>query len=387
MLERILTKTQIYIQDTFSAAELEKVIVYCGGVEAKACIIQDSRNFEYRDMLVDDLKKLRDVTVLNKVYPDPKTEDIMEMADQLKNVRPDVIIGIGGGSALDSAKAVAMILSNGGDLDEYLGPEASRKIEKKDVKLVLIPTTAGTGSEVTKFGVYTARSGRKYTLNNELFQADMAVMITQLTYTLPPKLTAATGFDALSHALETLWNKNATPISDIVAIDAAVFILQWLETAYRSSVAGEREGRKEMLQGAAKAGIAFNHTGTAAVHALSFILSEEWHIPHGAACAFTLEDILMINAKDLKTRMKLAKISRSIFGDDCEEVLIQKLYERIVYLKKMMKMPSKFSDLEIEVDPDRIAELFERSFGDPKMSNNIVPIKPEDMYSMLREKI
>ncbi len=388
MLERILTSTQIYIQDTFSAEELSKVITYSGGVNARACIIQDNRDFEYRDMLIEELQTFRDVTVLNEVYPNPKSADIMGMAEALQEKKPDVIIGIGGGSALDSAKAVAMILDNGGDLDEYLGPEASRTIGKSETKLILIPTTAGTGSEVTQFGVYTARSGRKYTLNHPLLQADMALMITQLTYTLPPKLTAATGFDALSHALETLWNRKATSISDVVAIDAAVYLLQWMEIAYRSSVTGDRDGRKEMLQGAAKAGIAFNLTGTAAVHALSFILSEEWHVPHGVACAFTLENVLELNARDLATRVKLAKVARRLFGDDSEEALINKLAERIVFLKKKMTLPVTFADLKVEVDPEKIPELFDRSFSDPKMGNNIVDAEEqrETIFSMLQDK-
>lgn len=172
----------------------------------------------------------------------------------------------------------------------------------------------------------------------------------------------------------------------MVAVDAAVFILQWLEIAYRSAVAGDRDGRKEMFQGAAKAGIAFNLTGTAAVHALSFILSEEWHVPHGAACAFTLENVLKLNAQDLSTRMKLAKISRRLFGDDSEEALINKLVDRIVFLKKKMRMPVTFSDLGIEVDPEKIPELFDRAFEDPKMKNNKADVTKDEIFAMLKEK-
>ena len=388
MLETLLSQTKVLAPERFEAADLDKILSYTGGADSDVCIIQDSRPMENRDTLIGELKALRKLMVLDKVYPNPKTEDIMEMADSLKDSAPSVIVGIGGGSALDSAKAIALILSNGGDLDDYLGPDATRKPEKKDVKLILIPTTAGTGAELTKFGVYTARSGRKYTLNNPLLQADVAVLVTEFTYTLPPALTAATGFDALSHALETLWNKNATPLSDMAAIDASVHILRWLETAYKSAESGGKAGRREMLMGAAKAGISFNLTGTAAVHALSFILSEEWHVPHGMACAFTLEDILLKNAKDPGTKSKLARIASELFDStDSEEKLVQRLYDRIAELKKMMKMPSKFRDLDVLVTRQEIPVLFERSFGDPKMNNNIFSIEAEEMYEMLGDKI
>lgn len=387
MVEQLITSTLIHTQEGLTAAELNKIINYCSGSSASLCIIQDNREFVYRDEIFSSLKDFRDFTILDRVFPNPKSEDIMQMVSDLKGKEPDVIIGIGGGSALDAAKAVAMVLSNGGDLDDYLGPEATRKVEKKKIKLILVPTTSGTGAEVTKFGVYSARSGRKYTLNNPLLQADIALVVSKFTESLPPALTAATGFDALSHALETLWNKNATETSDSAAIDAAVYILKWLETSYDSAVSGGLAGRQEMMLGALKAGISFNLTGTAAVHALSFILSEEWHIPHGASCAFTLEDIMVLNAVDESTKQKLINISKRLFDNVTDENAVEKLVDRIVFLKKKMNMPIKFSDLHITVTADEIPALFERSFTDPKMGNNIPKIPEEQMYSMLKGKI
>ncbi len=387
MIERVLTKTKVYIQDTFSADELNRVIIYLGGFDAKVAVIQDNRDFAYRDFIIDELHTYRQLKIVDKVFPDPKVEDIMSMVDELKDANVDVIIGIGGGSALDSAKAVAMILSNGGDLEDYLGASAKKTIDKKEKSLILIPTTAGTGSELTKFGVYTSRTGRKYTLKSDLLQADLALLITQLTLTMPPKLTAATGFDALSHALETLWNKNATPVSNIISIDAAVYIMQWLESAYDTSIQGGREGRKEMMMGAAKAGIAFNLTGTAADHALSFVLSEEWHIPHGAACAMMLEDILLMNSKHPMTAINLGKIGRRLFGDGSDDECILKLINKVKYLKQKMQLPMTFADLGITVAADEIPKLFDRAFSDPKMKNNIIDLDKETVFKMLIDKI
>ena len=304
MLEQVITSTKIIQCERLTAADLDRIIFYCYGEQACTCIVTDSNPLQPRDKMLNDLREIRSFILLDRVFPDPKTDDIMTMMNELHGKAVNVVIGIGGGSTMDSAKAIAAVLCNGGDLNDYLGADATRKIEKRELKLILIPTTAGTGSEVTKVGVYTAQNGRKYTLGHPLMQADIAVLVTDYVLGLPPDITASTAFDALSHALETIWNRNATPLSDRIAVESAVHILKWMEAAYDSSlmvaVAGRAEipedddmigvaaGRAEMLEGACMAGTAFTMTGTAAIHALSFIFSEEWHVPHGVACAFML---------------------------------------------------------------------------------------------------
>ncbi|MDR1370902.1 MAG: iron-containing alcohol dehydrogenase [Dysgonamonadaceae bacterium] len=387
MFEQAITTTKIIKADRLTAKDMDKLIFYCGGEQAYPCIIVDNNALLSRDKMLDNLAKMRKVEILDRVFPDPKTGDITAMVDALKGKPVNVVIGIGGGSSMDSAKAVAIVLSNGGDLDDYLGATATRKIEKRDVKLILIPTTAGTGSEVTKVGVYTSHSGRKYTLGNPLMQADIAVLVTDYILGLPPAITASTAFDALSHTLETIWNRNATPLSDRVAVESATYILQWMETAFYSSLSGTSEGRAEMLEGACMAGTAFSMTGTAAVHALSFIFSEEWHVPHGVACAFTLEDVFLLNMKDEKTRQQLIKIANVLYGEDDEDKLITTLFNRIVTLKKKFGLPFTFSDLNIKIDESRIGELFDKSLDDPKMKNNVIEFNSEMVINLIKSKI
>jgi len=387
MFEQAVTSTKIIKTDRLTAKDMDKLIFYCGGEQAYPCIVVDNNRLSSRDKMLDDLAKIRKAEILDRVFPDPKTADIMTMANELKGKPVNVVIGIGGGSSMDSAKAVAAVLSNGGDLEDYLGAEATRKIEKRDVKLILIPTTAGTGSEVTKVGVYTAHSGRKYTLSHPLLQADAAVLVTDYVLGLPPAITASTAFDALSHAFETIWNRNATPLSDRVAVESAVYILQWMETAFNSSLSGSGDGRAEMLEGACMAGTAFSMTGTAAVHALSFILSEEWHVPHGVACAFTLEDVFKLNSRDKKTKRQLIKIAGVLFEEDDEDKLIAALLNRIVTLKKKFGLPFTFGDLNIKLDESRIGELFDKSLDDPKMKNNIIEIDKKIVFELIKSKI
>lgn len=392
MLEQALTSTKVIRAESISAADLDNLVTYAGGPEAQLLIIQDNRALEPRDCTVASLGQRRPVLVLDRVFPDPKVEDIMAMANEAREKlsadKPLVILGIGGGSTLDSAKAVAIVLSCGGDLDEYLGPTATRKIERRNAKLILAPTTAGTGSEVTKFGVYTARSGRKYTLNNPNLQADIALLVDEFTFGLPAPITAATAFDALSHALETLWNRNATPVSDLAATQAAIAVLAEMERAYDSAVSGSRAGRSELLEAACMAGIAFNLTGTAAVHAISFILSEEWHVPHGVACAFTLEDVLLLNSEVPAVRAKLARIARLALnaeGTDAEAVT--RLAQRLVDLKQKFGLPLRFESVGAKLQANDLAGLFAKSLDDPKMKNNIVAMDQAKLLGLLERRL
>lgn len=387
MFEQVVTNTKIISVEQLTAEELDKLIFYCKGTDANPCIIMDNNPLLVRDEMLKQLQEIRQVEIMNQVFPNPRVDDIMAMVNKIQDKNINVVIGIGGGSSLDSAKGVAAVLSNGGDLNDYLGPSATRFIEKKEIRLILIPTTAGTGSEVTKVGVYTSRSGRKYTLGHPLMQADVALLVTDFVKTLPPSITASTAFDALSHALETLWNRNATPLTDRMAVESAVQILKWMETAYDSSLTGEEAGRTEMLIGACMAGTAFNITGTAAVHALSFIFSEEWHIPHGVACAFTLEDVFLLNLRDEKTRNGLLQVARRLFSEGNEDHLLSSLLNRIISLKKKFGLPFSMKDLNIELSEEEISDLFDKSLDDPKMKNNSVEVDSRIIFELIKGKI
>lgn len=378
MLEQALTETRIITAPALSAGDMDRVVAYAAGAGARVCAVVDGFPMAARDAIVAGLSASRETRVLNRVVPNPRVEDIMAMAGEVRAFRPDAIVAIGGGSTLDSAKALSVLSAHEGDLEEYLGPDPARKIAGRGALMIAVPTTAGTGAEVTRFGVYTARGGRKYTLAHPALQPDVAILAAALTHSLPPDVTAATGIDALSHALETIWNRNGTPASDAAAIGAAAAILEWLPVAHGSAREGGAAGRGEMLEAACRAGTAFNRTGTAMVHALSFILSEEWHVPHGAACAFTLEDAVRINGEDAAIAEKLARIGAGGPGA---------LAGRIVSLKRSMGLPFTFGDVGAHIGPGDIARLFGKAFDDPKMKNNAVPVSEERVFGLLREKL
>jgi len=401
VIETFASPTRVGEISRFDAETLSGAAAYLGAGQGTILFVVDPRPFPVRDAAIAELAKTKNIAVLDRVVPDPKSADIDAMAEAARELKPEIVIGIGGGSTLDSAKAAAMLLANGGSLDDYLGPNASRVAEKKGPLLVLIPTTAGTGSEVTRFGVYTARTGRKYTLASPLLRADAALLCEELVASLPAPLVAMAGYDALTHALETLWNKNATPLSDLLAEKALAAVYENLRAAWEES--NGRTVKKNsssacfgLLRAANAAGVAFDKTGTAAIHALSFILSEEWHLPHGAACAFFTGAIYSRNSKEAAVAAKLARVARrtgTAAETDSDSTAAAKLGDAFETLRADLKLAARFAELEgfgQTTDARKTAEIVARfgtSLDDPKMKNNIVPMDAESVRAVLEEKL
>ncbi len=397
MIHSLLTPVKIISESELDGRQLASMVRFITSIGERTlniAIVRDDYPMPARAALVEALRAEATVTELTDVSPNPLSADIDRMLAAHPLAGCDAVIGIGGGSVLDSAKALAMLAKNGGSLDEYLGPAATRKIEAKGLPLILVPTTAGTGSEVTKVGVFTSATGRKFTLGSPLLLADAAVLCGALTHSMPPSLTAATGFDALDHALESIWNKNATAITRKAASEAAVEVLENLDAAYDAStrtekpLPGDAEARQNMLEASCKAGVAFSITGTAAGHALSFILSEEWHVPHGAACAFTLEEIYGFALGDDAVAAEIAKIAAHFFpGTTGTKELCALLLGKIRAMKARMKLGKTFAELKVAITKEDIPRFFDRSFTDPKMLNQLPVATPALLYPLLEAKI
>ncbi|MDC7243948.1 MAG: iron-containing alcohol dehydrogenase [Sphaerochaetaceae bacterium] len=348
--------------------------------------IVDNAPIEEKNILLKEMKTLINTTVLDDVHPNPITSDINNMASKISDT--SIIVGIGGGSVMDSAKALAMLKTNKGDLEDYLTNNPKRKIEKESLPLVLIPTTAGTGSEMTKVGVYTSLSHRKYTLGSVLMHAKKAILNTEYIKNMPPALIASTGADALDHALETIWNKNANDATRKLAIEVSIDIITNLYKMYQGAVNKDQDidSCRNMLLASAMAGATFSTTGTAAGHALSFVLSEDFNVPHGSACAFTLLDIYKMSSSLDSVKSSLAQIAKAFFKDSDEDKLISKLYEKLKQMFEDMKLPTNFKELGVEITKDDIDSHFSRAFDDPKMWNQIPKATKENIYPFLVAK-
>jgi alcohol dehydrogenase class IV len=216
---------------------------------------------------------------------------VAECTQYLKAEKCDLIIGVGGGSSLDVAKGTSIMATNEGSILSFSGMD---RVPKRPLSKILIPTTAGTGSEVTRILVITDEASNiKTSVYSNYVLADVAIVDPLMTLSMPPKITADTGMDALVHAIETYVSFNATPFSNILAIEAIELISKNLLKAYAK---GENiEARYNMSLAATISGLAFGSGGLGAVHALSNPLGIEYHLPHGRTNAIMLPHVMAFN--------------------------------------------------------------------------------------------
>ncbi|MFC2002702.1 phosphonoacetaldehyde reductase [Chloroflexota bacterium] len=219
----------------------------------------------------------------------PKIDDVKKGVSELKQAKCDIVIAVGGGSVIDMAKLINVIASNNYEPEDMV--TGKEEIKVKGLPLIAIPTTAGSGSESTHFAaVYV--NNIKHSLSHGYVLPDYPLVDPSLTYNLPPKLTAVSGFDALSQAVESYWAVSATEKSQEYAYQAINMILPTLESAVNSPHAG---ARNTMMLAAHLAGKAINITMTTAPHAISYPMTAYFNIPHGHAVALLLGKFFIIN--------------------------------------------------------------------------------------------
>ncbi|PLT30065.1 iron-containing alcohol dehydrogenase [Peribacillus deserti] len=222
----------------------------------------------------------------------------------------DVIVAIGGGSCIDAAKAVAVVATNGGYIGEFMG--GKRGVEKKPIPLIAIPTTAGTGSEVTNVTVITnTKENIKMMIKNPAFLPEMAIVDPILTYSSPPQVTAATGVDALCHAVEAYISRLSQPMTDNLALSAIELIVHNLRAAYINGQ--DKEAREKMALASMQAGLAFSNASVALVHGMSRPIGALFHVPHGISNAMLLPAVLEFTKESAVDR--LADIGKIIRPD------------------------------------------------------------------------
>ena len=300
--------------------------------------------------------------VFSDVEPNPQLSGAAEAVRLARGCDAQAIIGLGGGSSLDTAKFAAATALGDGAVEEYYN---GRPFPAQRLKIIAIPTTSGTGSEVTQVSVMNNGEEKK-TINNPAFMPTEAIVDPQLMASVPPRTTMITGLDALSHALEGYWSRNHQPICDLYAIAAVKLILGSLEAAWRDGA--NMEARGNMAYAALLAGLAFGQPKTAGSHACSYPLSMDYHLPHGEACAFTLDSFVRINADERLEAL-------------CHEAGLKDtgaLADEINRLKKLAGLRCTLSDLG-EVDLDKLAA---DCAAHPLMNNNPVPMDAAALRAM-----
>lgn len=251
-----------------------------------------------------------EVTLFDKVEADPKAETVLEAVEIAKEAGCACIVGFGGGSSMDVAKVVALLCASDQPLDSVYGVNQARGTR---LPLVLVPTTAGTGSEVTAVSILTTGSEEKKGVVSPIILPDVALLDPDLTIGLPPHITAATGVDAMVHAIEAYTSRSANnnPVSRMLARQA----LQLLGANIREAVTngGNAEARGNMLLGSMLAGQAFANSPVAAVHALAYPVGSLFHVPHGLSNALVLAEVMRFNAPECG--QDYAELAPHVFPD------------------------------------------------------------------------
>lgn len=279
------------------------------------------------------------------VVADPPEQVVYAALEKAKTMQADGIIGFGGGSSMDTAKLVALIAKSGEKLQEIYGVE---NVKGARLPLILIPTTAGTGSEVTAVAIVTTGETTKMGVVSHRLYPDVAVLDAELTLGLPPHITAMTGVDAMVHATEaftSLHKKN--PYSDMLAKEALRLMSGSIETA--TSAGANLEVRQAMLLGACLAGQAFANAPVAAVHALAYPLGGHYHLPHGLTNSLVLPHVLRFNAPaaaELYAELAEIVIDPADLADG-SDARCEQFIDYLVKLMKRLKMPLSLRELEI----------------------------------------
>ncbi|MBN1664539.1 MAG: iron-containing alcohol dehydrogenase [Deltaproteobacteria bacterium] len=246
----------------------------------------------FKDKAADVLGRGGHKPVLfDDVDPEPRIELADKGAGLAVKGKCDGVIGIGGGSAMDCAKAIAAIAANKGKAVDYLG---LNNIPAPGLPTIMIPTTAGTGSEVTFTAVFIRKDlKKKEGMNSPYLYPDLALLDPQLTLTLPPKPTATTGLDALCHAIESYTSVNASPMSEMMSLEAIQLISENLRTCVHDG--SNLAAREKMLLGSLYAGLGLANAGVTAVHSLSYPLGGMYGVAHGLANTVLLPAVMMYN--------------------------------------------------------------------------------------------
>jgi alcohol dehydrogenase len=293
------------------------------------------------------------VETYSDVLADPPEHIVLQAADSARQYGADIVIGFGGGSSMDVAKLISILAGGDQPLSSMYG---IGNVQGQRLPLVQIPTTAGTGSEVTPISIVTTGETTKMGVVSPKLYADLAILDAALTVGLPPKVTAATGIDAMVHAIEaytTRHKKNA--LSDMLAREALKLLSRNLVTACEDG--SNLEARQAMLLGAMLAGQAFSNAPVAAVHALAYPIGGIFHVPHGLSNALVLPHVLRFNASHAATNYaELADIvAPGAQGSD--EARSQSLIVAVEALAKRVGIETTLREVGItEADLDRLAD-------------------------------
>ena len=292
----------------------------------------------YVERIQDELKAMNiSSDVFDDTIPEPTTRSIQAGVKLAESGEYDVIIGLGGGSPIDSAKAISVLGKFGGQMRDYKFP---RIVNERGLPIIAIPTTAGTGSEATRVTVITDESNDEKMLCVGIgFLPTVAVVDYELTLSVPPRTTADTGIDALTHALEAYVSKKANAYSDIQAVAAMKLLAPNLRRVFNNGK--DREAREAMMLGSTLAGIAFSNASVALVHGMSRPIGALYHVPHGLSNAMLLPAVTEYSIPAAEQRYAdAARVMGIAQASDTNIKANQKLMDELFAINRELEVPT-----------------------------------------------
>jgi alcohol dehydrogenase len=321
-------------------------------------------------------RMLPGIRVFDTIEANPKSDTINDIGRQLRQIKPDLVIGLGGGSPLDAGKALALLATNDGPIEAFEGRE---KYVYDPLPFIAIPTTCGTGSEVTWVSVITDVNRKfKMSIKGPKLYPKVSIVDPDLLKTLPKSIVASTGLDALTHAVEAYLSKPATPITDANALAAVHLILGSLENAV-ADIENNHGDRERLMYGSTIAGFAFGNSDVTGVHCISESIGALYDVPHGVANSIFLPHVLAYNLPACVEKM--ADLARKTgFVAQKDENAAQVFISHITDLSKRLGIPV-FKDLNI--GKDQFETIADMSFHNNSNGSNPRPLDPEDYLKIL----
>jgi alcohol dehydrogenase class IV len=343
------------------------------------------------DTVVDLLKKESlKVSMYDEISAEPTADSIRAAVKFGREGKYDLVVGVGGGAVLDTAKMIAVCLTNPGDAMTYVNPAEDKTKEPAKPK-IMVPTTSGTGSEVSNYSVVIEGLYKTWAASSNLF-ADVAIVDPLMVISCPPRQTAGSAMDALSHNVEALIDREANPLSDAQALEATKLVFKYARAAYHAG--DDLEARWNMAAAAALGGIviAYPWIGGPAIlgHCTAEALGPRWKVPHGAACGVVLPYILQFNLPSCTE--KLAYVSRQVLGDQVYGLTQRKAAYAFIHAVKTlledMELPTNLKQLNVpskELDEfaDYIFKERQHVYGLPRF--NPRKLTPENTRELMHQ--
>ena len=344
------------------------------------------KKFGFVDKVVAYLKEAGIETQLfENVEPDPSVETVMKGAAAMREFEPDWIISMGGGSPIDAAKAMWVFYEYPETTFEEIIQPFSFPTLRKKAKFLAIPSTSGTATEVTAFSVITDyEKGIKYPLADFNITPDVAIVDPELAETMPQKLTAHTGMDALTHAIEAYVSTLNSPFTDPLALKAIHMVFDHLPASYNKDM----EAREQVHYAQCLAGMAFSNALLGIVHSMAHKTGAAFstgHIPHGCANAIYLPYVIKYNAKDETALKRYAEIARSVgLEGNSDEELMQALCAKIDAYNVELNIPKTLKAFGINEEEfkEKVAEIAKNAVGDACTGSNPRAIDPATMEKL-----